>query len=221
MVPEHNAFRITADVVPEEAAVLPDAVSTSYHGVVTRGRIKHGEKVLVVGTGALGLYAVRLSALRGAQVVAVDRADDERLEWARRFGARNTLTWASGISPESFVDRLRKRVDADVDVVVDLVGSSATLAVAAELLVPKGRLVTIGVSARGSYPAEMLTQKSIRVLGSLASTPADLLSVLDLHRRGQIQPLISDTLPLSDVNDGLEALQQGSVVGRLVVVPGR
>jgi D-arabinose 1-dehydrogenase-like Zn-dependent alcohol dehydrogenase len=220
VVPEHNAFPISSDVVPAEAAVLPDAVSTSYHGVVTRGGIKHGEKVLILGTGALGLYAVRLSALRGADVVAVDRADDERLEWARRFGARKTLAWRSGISPESFVDQLRKAVDTDVDVVVDLVGSSATLSVAAELLRPKGRLVTIGVSARGSYPAKMLAQKSIRVLGSLASTPADLLSVLDLHRRGQIQPLVSDTLSLPEVNDGLEALRRGSVVGRLVVVPG-
>jgi propanol-preferring alcohol dehydrogenase len=221
VVPERNTFRIDSNVAPLEAAVLPDAVSTSYHGVITRGRVEHGEKVVVFGCGALGLYAVRLCALRGAEVVAVDRTNDERLEWARRFGARAGYAWESDMSSEVLIRRLRTGLEGDADVVVDVVGSSATLAAAATVLRAKGRLVTIGVSARGNFNAAMLARKSIRVIGSLASTPSDLLSVLNLHRHGQLHPIIADTLPLSEVNQGLARLREGSVIGRLILVPGR
>jgi alcohol dehydrogenase len=221
VAPESNVFPISEGVSPLEACVLPDAVSTSYHGVVSRGRVAGGERVAVFGCGALGLYAVRLCALRGARVVAVDREDDERLQWARRFGASASLASTTPKTTADLVPGLREALDGDADVVVDLVASSESLEAAASLLRPEGRLVLIGVSARGRVAAASLSRKSIAVIGSLASTPADLLAVLRLHRHGSLQPLIAGTLALSEINEGLARLSQGSVIGRLVVTPGR
>jgi alcohol dehydrogenase, propanol-preferring len=220
VVPEGNVFPLPSGLAPPEASVLPDAVATSYHAVVRRGRVQRGERVVVLGVGAVGLYAVRVSALRGARVLAFDRIDDARLEWARAFGAVEAVSEPSGIRPEpELLARVLDRLGGPADVVIDVVGSAETLAAAAELLREGGRLVLVGVAARGELPLARFARRRIAVITSLASTPADLLEVLELARRGEVEPVVADVVALEDLNTAMEQLAGGDVVGRLVAVP--
>jgi propanol-preferring alcohol dehydrogenase len=221
-VPERNLFKAPQGMSAEEASVLPDAITTSFHAVAARGRVRPQEKALVFGIGALGLYAVRFAAYRGAEVVAVDRVDDERLMWARRFGATDAFAWGAGISPtRTLIDRMRRSLDGPADVVIDLVGSDETLATSVEMLKPHGRLVLVGVAANGRVPLAPLADRKIQVITSLASTPGDLLEVIALAERGDVQPLVAGAFGLHEINEAMRRLERGDAVGRLVVVPER
>jgi alcohol dehydrogenase, propanol-preferring len=218
-VPERNLFPAPAALDAVHASVLPDAVATSYHAVI-RADVRPGERVAVLGVGALGLYAVRIAALRGAHVVAADRVDDERLAWARRFGAANALAFEAGISPEPAVlRRLKEGLGGEADAVLDFVGAGETLA-AVPLIARRGaRAVLVGVTAQGRIPLAGFAEKGIELRTSLASTPADLLDVIALADEGLVEPLVDERLALGELNVGLDRLARGEVVGRLVALP--
>jgi len=205
-VPDRNVVRLAPGLDTAEASVLPDAVATSHHAV-GRAAITPGDAVGVIGVGALGLYAVRLAALRGARVVAIDRIDDERLDRARVFGAE-----AAGRD-------LRALEEHAPDVVLDFVGTTETLAGAAQAVREGGRIVLVGVAGGATVPSALCAQRGIDVRTSLASTPADLLEVLALAEQRQVEPVVADRIALEDVNEGMERLARGGVVGRLVVTP--
>ncbi|MCX6001548.1 MAG: alcohol dehydrogenase catalytic domain-containing protein [Chloroflexi bacterium] len=63
------------------AALMPDAIATSYHALRTQGKLKKGEVAVVIGIGGLGLHAVQIAKALGATVIAVD-IDDHHLEKA-------------------------------------------------------------------------------------------------------------------------------------------
>jgi propanol-preferring alcohol dehydrogenase len=202
-VPDENVVALPPGLDAAEASVLPDAVATSHHAV-TRAELSPGHSVTVLGVGALGLYAIRLAVLRGAHVVAVDRVDDERLRLARRFGAATATT---ALPAE------------EQDVVLDFVGTHETLAAAAEVVREGGRIVLVGVAGGAALPLARCAERGIDVRTSLASTPADLLDVLALARAGCIEPVVAARVPLDGINEGMERLARGDVVGRLVATP--
>lgn len=216
-VDDHNVFPAPDGLDPAQVSVLPDAVATSYHAI-RRGGIRAGELVAILGVGALGLYAVRIAALRGARVVAVDRVDDERLRIARRFGAEHALAWDRPPG-DGLAERIRDLAGAEPDAVVDLVGSTDTLAAVPALVRRGGRAVVVGVAGRGRLALAPFAARGVDVTTSLASTPSDLLDVLALAEAGRIEPVVAQRLPLEKLNAGMERLARGEVVGRLVVIP--
>jgi propanol-preferring alcohol dehydrogenase len=219
-VPERNVFPAPAGLTAAQASVLPDAVTTSFHAVVRRGRVAPGERVAVFGVGALGLYAIRFASLAGGRVVAVDRSTDERLRWAQRFGAAEALAAPNGIEPDGDVpERLVDALGGPPDVVFDFVALPQTLDAATEVVRPDGRIVVVGVGGRGRLRLRRCAEKRITVCTSLASTPADLIDVLALAERGMVEPIVADSVALEDVNEALQRLAAGRVIGRLVAVP--
>jgi propanol-preferring alcohol dehydrogenase len=219
-VPERNLFRVPLSLDISRACVLPDAIATSYHAVTRVAKVQPGERVATIGVGAVGLYAVRAAALRGARVVAIDRAADERLEWARAFGASETMTVEEGISPrEAVIDAVRAALGGEADVVLDFVGNPDSLAAAAALARRRGRVVLVGVSADARVPLAGYAEKRIELRTSLASTPADLIEVIALAERGLVEPIVHESLSFSELNEGLARLARGEIVGRLVAVP--
>jgi len=90
VAPAKDVF-ILPDVIPLiEGCVIADAVTTPYHAVKNRAEVRPGDTVVVYGCGGVGLNVVQFAHLAGGVVIAVDIAE-EKLEWARRFGASETL----------------------------------------------------------------------------------------------------------------------------------
>ncbi|MEX2556644.1 MAG: zinc-binding dehydrogenase [Actinomycetota bacterium] len=214
-VPAVNAFA-APDLDPAELSVLPDAVATAYHAVVRRAAVEPGEVVVVLGIGAIGLYVTRIAALRGAHVVAADRAADERAERAREFGASAVL---SGDAGPQLVPEILDAAGRPADAVIDVVGSGETLAAAVSLLRGGGRLVVIGLTGDRALPLDAASARELRIMGSLSSTPRDLVEVLALAERGAVEPLVAERFPLDQANEALGVLAGGDAVGRLVLVP--
>jgi alcohol dehydrogenase, propanol-preferring len=218
LVPAKDLIPLPSDISLEEGSVIADALTTPYHAVVNRAKVRAGEWVVVVGCGGVGINAVQMAAASGAQVVAVDLRP-EKLEMAQRLGARETLCPPDEKDPAK---ALRRITGGGADVAFEVVGSAATLSLALASLRRGGRLCLVGFSDR---PAELAVGKIMffeqELIGSLGCRPADYGRVIELVRGGKVQlhPIVSGRVALERVNDAAESLRRGEGF-RTVVVPG-
>jgi 6-hydroxycyclohex-1-ene-1-carbonyl-CoA dehydrogenase len=209
--------------LPEEidlvrACVIADALSTPYHAVVHRAKVRPGETVAVVGCGGVGINAVQFAVRAGGTVIAVD-VNDRKLELARRLGARATLNpRAEG---EEGLRRVRKEYDGGVDVAIEAVGSPATFGTALALLRRGARLCMIGYAAAPvALPVSKLMFFEYSLVGSLGCRPVDYPRVVEMVRTGQIRidPVVTGTVPLARIAEAAQALRDGEGL-RTVVTP--
>jgi D-arabinose 1-dehydrogenase-like Zn-dependent alcohol dehydrogenase len=212
-VPEHLPF--------EQAAILADAVSTPYAGLIDRGGLRPGESVGLWGIGGLGVHAVQIARMAGAAlIVAVDPLADAR-ERALDRGADHALDPAG----EDVPARIREITGGRrLDLAVDLVGANAVLAQAAECIGRHGRVVMIGLSPEPIRLGAGVNfgVRSQSLLGHLGYHKRHLDQLVEIVSRGRldVSRSISDVLPLEDVARGVERLasKEGNPI-RLVVRP--
>jgi propanol-preferring alcohol dehydrogenase len=215
VVPSSRLLVPLGDVDPVTAAPLADAALTPYHAI--RRALPHvgpGSTAVVIGVGGLGHVAVQLlRALGSVRVVAVDvRA--EALELALDAGAAAALIADGSIDAE-----LRRAAGpSGAALVIDCVGSDATLETAAAAVAPGGHAAIIGMAGgtfpmrRGGVPMET------SVVISNWGTRAELAEVVALARAGVIT-LEVERVPLSDAVAAYGRLERGDVRGRFVAVP--
>ena len=213
-----------ADLVPvpeglplEHACVIADALSTPYHAVKRRGRVRVGDSVAVVGCGGVGLNLVQCAAVSGARVIAID-TNDQRLEIARTLGATHTVNPSAGQRVDKTV---RSLSDGGVDVAFEAIGTPKTIELAFSLLRRGGRLCVVGYSAEPvMLSAARLMYYELEVAGSLGCGAGEYPEIMRLVAQGKLrlEPIVSGTLPLSEINDGLNRLRHGEGV-RWVVTP--
>lgn len=217
VAPAAECFRLPDDVPLVEASVISDAVTTPFHGLRNRARIRAGETVAIFGCGGVGLNAVQIAAALGAVVLAVD-VRDEKLEWARRFGATEVLDAAAQPDVPKAIRRL---TGGGVDVAVEAIGRPETQEQAFASLRGGGRLLLMGFSAEPlPLNAGRTTYRELEVIGTLGCPPVEVPAVIELVRLGrlQVKPLVTGRFPLSEINAGLDALRSGQGI-RNVVLP--
>jgi 6-hydroxycyclohex-1-ene-1-carbonyl-CoA dehydrogenase len=216
-VPAAELVPVSDALALDQACVIADAVSTPYHAVKNRGRVQMGDTVAVVGCGGVGINLVQCAKLAGGEVIAIDLSD-ERLELARRLGA------AEAINPEG-VERLDKHIRArtggGVDVAFEAIGTPATIQLAFSLVRKGGRLCVLGYSHEAvSISAAKLMYYEMEMMGSLGCGGGEYPEILRLVEAGHLQldPVVSGSVPLDEINDGLDRLRRGEGV-RWVVTP--
>lgn len=199
-----------------QAAILPDAVATAYHAVKTRGRVKRGERVLVIGGGGIGMHACQIARILGAQVIVAERQPRKLPQ------LRGLLADVEAFNPsEHKLDEfLRDWTGGEgVDVVIETVGRSETLRLSAASLAPGGRLVPVGYDP--SRPMELdalqLHYRELEVLGTRVSTRRELEEVIELVEKGQLRPVVDRSYPLEQANEALQAVAEGEIFGRAVL----
>jgi Zn-dependent alcohol dehydrogenase len=192
-------------------------MSTPYHAVKHRGRVRPGDVVAVVGCGGVGLNVVQCATLAGGRVIAID-VNEKRLEIAKDLGAVMT------IDPKQ-VERLDKHVrsltDGGVDIAFEAIGSPKTIRSAYSLLRRGGRLCVIGYSADDlTLSAAKLMYYELEVVGALGCGGGEYPEIIGLVEAGRLrlEPIVSGCIPLDDINDGFDRLRRGEGV-RWVVTP--
>jgi propanol-preferring alcohol dehydrogenase len=215
LVPSARHLVPLGDLDPVRAAPLTDAGLTPYHAIKrSLPLLGPGSTAVVIGAGGLGHLAVQiLAALCPATIVAVDPRETARRE-AAAAGASHVLDSTADTTAE--IRAITRGRGADV--VVDLVGSDATLALAAAVVRPLGHLTLVGI-AGGSAPFSFF---SIPYEVSLATTYwgslPELMEVLDLAHAGHIEPVV-ETFGLDRALDAYDAMRQGTLRGRAVITP--
>ena len=201
---------------PIRAGPLADAGITPYRAVRrAQPWLSPGARVLLIGCGALGQFALqylRLLPDAGRELfVAVRELSPARLDRATELGA--DLALLNG-DPEMTLDGL----GAAAEVVFDFVGTDATLDHATAVLAPDGLVVLIG-EAGGTQPFGFEHGPLEGWLTTVAwGSPADLRDVVRLGERGRVSWDV-ETVPLADAAAAHARLRAAEPAGRLVLVP--
>lgn len=194
--------------VPAKAChVLPDGVSfdqgafTDNVGIaqwaVERAKLRPGERVLVIGPGAIGLLALQMAAdVAGRTVLAGTRPG--RLALGQDLGADAVVNVREHDDP---VEAVKDALGGPADVVVEFAGSESAALLAIGSVRRGGRVVLGGATGQGvSVTLELasIVRGHLDVLGSLANPKGVSARGLDLIAKGavRVEPLISSTLPL-------------------------
>jgi D-arabinose 1-dehydrogenase-like Zn-dependent alcohol dehydrogenase len=206
-----NALPIGNTVSFAAAAVSMDSVLTPWCGLRRRAQLQAGEDLVVVGAGGLGLNAVQIARFLGARVAVIDPQSDHR-ERACELGAE------LGVGPEG-IEAVRVWSDGGADVVLDSSGAASGFRAAFHSVRRGGRIVCCGyqVGAEYAFESSRVVLEELTLLGARVGTREDARDVLRAVEDGAIRPAIMDALPLERVNDALDRLRAGEVLGRLVV----
>jgi propanol-preferring alcohol dehydrogenase len=192
---------------PAAAAPLADAALTPYHALRAHLPLRPGSTAVVVGVGGLGHVAVQLlAALTPARIVAVDLRPEARA-LALEVGAD------AAVEPDALVHEA-----GGASLVLDFVGSDATLGLAAGVVEMGGHVTLVGRGG-GSFPAAAAALPVEWSLNRIsAGTRTELLEVVELARAGAIR-LEIERVALDDALPAYRRLRAGQIVGRAVVVP--
>lgn len=202
-----HALKVPDSISSEEAAPLFCAGVTVYHAIKKSG-IKPRQRLAVFGIGGLGHLAVQIGKCFGAQVIAIDIADD-KLEFARRVGADITINAAT----EEVVKQIRKMGGAHVAVVTS--AAKAAYDQAFYAVRSGGKLMVVGMPAEDlSFPAIMMREMSI--VSSATGTREDMREVLELAAAGRLRCEV-ETRGLEQINEIFDEMRKGKITGRIVV----
>ncbi len=217
LVPEARFLVPLRNLDPVQAAPMTDAGLTPYHAIKTSLPVLGpGSAAIVIGVGGLGHMAVQiLSAISAARVTAVDLAP-ERLELARRLGAEHAV--ASG--PGTVAEVIALNEGCKPELVLDFVGNAATMALAAQLSRPRGRVVVVGIGGGSLAFGYAQVAQECEFMISMWGTLPELHEVIALAEAGRLRAETT-TFALTQAADAYEALRSGNLLGRAVVTPGR
>jgi len=208
-VPDED-FLVKVKGSPAEIAPLADAGVTAYSATKD---IKEGDKVLVVGTGAVALLAIQILRNVGAEISVVSR-NSARLSKAEELGA-NFVFYKKKTYPSLYTSIVGKKFDY----ILDFVGSEETLQDVSWLLDRRGELRIIGeFGGHLDVPEQLIVLRGIKVRGILYGTLDDMINVIKLYKEGKIKTL---QVPyyLEEINEAFNDLMEERILGRAVIIP--
>lgn len=217
-VSAENAIPLPDDVSYEQAAALPIAYGTAWRMLRTRGRVRAGESVLVLGaSGGVGTGAVQIAKMMGCVVFAAASSDD-KLQRLKDLGADYLVNYAA--HPE-FHRYVRGLTDGEgVDVVVNYTGGDSWVR-SLKSVKRGGRILTCGATAGFDPPTDIrfIWRKEMDILGSDGWRRQDLIDLLNAVRDGRITPVIGAVLPLEQTAEGHRLLEEREIFGKAIVKP--
>jgi zinc-binding alcohol dehydrogenase/oxidoreductase len=213
-LPAQQVFALDDRLSFEDAAAFPLVYETAYRMLVTRGRLRDAEWVLIWGIGGgVATAAFELARSLGARTI-VTSGSDEKLARAREWGADLALNHSS----DDVVAAVREAAEGGADVVVETVGE-ATWARTLAAVRPQGRVVVCGATSGPNPPAQLhrFWWKQLDVLGSTMGTREDFLGAYELVRSGRARVHVDRVFPLAHVRAAHERLEAGEQLGKIVL----
>ena len=204
-----HALRVPDALSSAQAAPLFCAGVTVYRAL-KNAQAAAGQRIAIFGIGGLGHLAVQIARAMGAEVVALDVAED-KLALARELGA----VAAFNVTDPDALKSVRKLGGVHVAVVTSAAKPAYDMAL--KCLRPAGTLAVVGLPAEAlSWPALALVGSEVRIVSAAVGTRNDLLAVLALAQAGQVVCRIEEA-PLASVNEVLDRMGRGAISGRMVL----
>jgi 2-desacetyl-2-hydroxyethyl bacteriochlorophyllide A dehydrogenase len=212
-VPAYNFCSFSKDRPVEKMAIVADAIGTPYHAITGLAKVRPGQNVLIVGAGGLGIHAVQIAKLCGANVTVVD-LDPNARDLARSYGADETLDPVD--AAEAIADQTGGH---GVDAVIEIVGSPETLDWSLPALKSGGKLILVGYAPEHPFALNtmMMHYNEYEIIGCRFVTKAELLELICLVGNGKIKPVVTHTFAFDQANAALETLKEGNSLGRIVL----
>ncbi|KAJ9608744.1 hypothetical protein H2200_006515 [Cladophialophora chaetospira] len=214
-LPLNAVVKVPDGISPATAAVATDAVTTSYHAVVKRGRVQPHETVVLFGLGGLGFNGLEVVRHVGARVLVTDVKQD-RLDEAVKLGVPVEDVIPGGESVKEFVEG--KGLLGKIDATLDFVGKHQTFADAQQIVRRGGRMICIGtLDTENTIDMKIGVRKRLDIVFSYGGQVQDLREALELIAEGKVKPQVS-TDKLQAFPEVLERLHAGKVSGRVALL---
>jgi len=214
--PEKKLAPKPANLTFEQAAAVSISGSTALQAVRDHGRVKPGQKVLIIGaSGGVGTYAVQLAKAFGVEVTGV--CSTAKVDMVRSLGADHVIDYTR----EDFADGQRQ-----YDVILDI-GGNASLSRLRRALTVNGTLVIVGGETDGRWlggtdrqlRALVLSRFVDQKLGTFIASEnhEDLMVLKELIEAWKVTPAIDRTYPLSEAPQAIRYLKEGHARGKVVI----
>jgi D-arabinose 1-dehydrogenase-like Zn-dependent alcohol dehydrogenase len=214
VLPDRNAIPLPDGLDPVLSTAIPDAIATPVH-VAGRARIAPGDRVAVVAAGGgVGVHMVQVARVWGAEVVGLD-VDPAKLAFLRDelgVAAADSTDFGAVLLPPAWEGR--------ADVVVDLLGTPASLTWSLEHLATGGRLVVLTTFRDVDFPVSprRLVFGQAEVLGSRYASRHEVVQSARLVAEGRVRPVIGARADVDGVQEIHDALREGRLLGRGALV---
>jgi len=207
----------------DEAAVFRNVYHTAYHALLQRGRLRAGDKVLIHGAaGGIGLPAIQIAKLYGAEVIATASTDEKRAVCLEE-GADHAIAYHDGFR-DKVLDLTEGR---GVDIIYDPV-NGPTFEESLRCLAWSGRILILGflggppAAARTNYLLiKGIEAIGVRIGGLTENRPdvaaANIKTLIGLAAAGKLRPRIWRRYPLAEAGDAIQALIERAVIGKAVL----
>jgi alcohol dehydrogenase len=216
-----SLVKVDRSLALEEAALFGCAVITGVGAVVNTARMRPGATVAVVGLGGVGLNALLGAKMAGArQIIGIDLLDD-KLALAKQLGADETFN----AGDENTVEAVRDATSGGVDYAFEVVGSVKAMELAYKITRRGGETVSSGLS----HPDHSFSIQHVNLVGEERTIRGsylgscvpgrDIPNYISLYQQGRlpVDRLMSERMPLEDINEGFDRLASGHTVRQLIV----
>jgi len=220
--PAEMLVPIRKDMPWPQAALVGCSVPTGVGAVTRCANVEAGASVVIIGCGGVGLNVVQGARLAGADLIIACDLLDNKLGYAKEFGATHTVN----ASRENLVEKVRGlTAGRGADYAFDAIGGEATTLQILDAIRPGGTAVIVGMAAMACRapvaPYFMaLQEKTLKgtMYGSVRPN-IDFAILVDLYMQGRLKldELVSRTYPLKDINEGFDAMRTGQVARGVIV----
>jgi S-(hydroxymethyl)glutathione dehydrogenase / alcohol dehydrogenase len=222
IVPDQQAIAVPNAIPFDRACLIGCGVMTGVGAALNLGAIAHGDSVMVIGCGAVGLAAVQGARLAGAgTIIAVDLAPS-KLALAARMGATDGV---ESSKDDAVAAAKRLTGGRGVDVVIEAAGSPGAFRVSAEAVRPGGQVIWLGkvdVNHEVAFRwGSLMQEKRVRRVSYGNARPRrdfPLLARAYLEGSLMLDELISRRIRLDEINEGFAALKRGETIRSVVML---
>ena len=216
VLPARNLLKMPDHISFVEAAAAGLVYVTAWHSLMTRGNLRAGETVLIVGAGGgVNTASIQIARFAGATVYVVG-SNAEKCARAREIGADVTIDRTEDPDWSRAVYMMTDKRGADV--VVDNVGQ-ATINDSIRAVRIGGRILVVGNTSgpQAEIDLRYIFAKHISIIGSTMGPHQDYVRVMNLVFDGKLKPVIGATLPLDKIREAHRLLENYEVFGKVVL----
>ncbi|KAL0573821.1 hypothetical protein V5O48_008129 [Marasmius crinis-equi] len=219
---EHSLVAVPEHLFYEEASTLPCAALTAYSALMDPVPVKAGDTVLILGTGGVSIFALQFAVASAANVI-VTSSSDEKLELAKKFGARHTINYSK--TPEWHTEVLKLTKDRGVDYAIE-VGGPGTLAKSIQATRHSGYVSIIGavagMGAESDSTMSIILSAVVKQLNLRGIHVGSVERFRDMNRLiashpDTTRPLIDSVFAFEDTLKAFEHLESQKHVGKVVI----
>ena len=197
----------------EQSAAIPLGGLTTYRALLTKGKAKKGDKVLVTGVGGgTGTFALQFALAAGCQVFVTSGSGD-KIDKARRLGASAGVNYKA----QDWAEQLQQ-LTGGFDVVIDSV-LGESFGKIPDLCNPGARIVTFGATMGDTPPlnGRKIFWKQLQIIGTTMGTSEDFKAMIDFVAEHEIVPVIDEAFALADAKKAFDKMGRSSQFGKLVL----
>ncbi|HJL99266.1 MAG: S-(hydroxymethyl)mycothiol dehydrogenase [Acidimicrobiales bacterium] len=226
LVAAGQATKVDAAAEPEVAGLIGCGVMAGLGAALNTGGVTRGDTVAVWGCGGVGDAAIEGSRIAGARTIIAIDLDDQKLEWARDFGATHAIN-SSDMNSDEVIEAVRGLTEGNgVDVAIEAIGLPATYEQAFFARDLAGTVVLVGVP----NPEMRIDLPLIEVFGrggALKSSwygdclpSRDFPMLIDLYLQGRLQldRFVSEKIGIDEVEDAFHKMERGEVLRSVVMI---